>query len=145
MKKYQICVDASLAVMWSIPMQRTPMAMRLLDHWVEESTDLIAPPLLNPEVTSAIRLNIHLKRITPEEGETAFTSFLDLDIKTINHASLCRKAWDLAKEYNRSRTYDMQYLALAELEDCELWTADKRLINSLKSRSRRVRLVGEHE
>ena len=39
-------------------------------------------------------------------------------------------------------TYDMQYLAVAEAEDCELWTASERLFYSLKGKTSRVRLVG---
>jgi predicted nucleic acid-binding protein len=145
MKKYLVCVDASLAVMWSIPSQRTPAVMNLLVHWDKKSIDLIAPPLFNPEVTSTIRLNVFFKKMTPEEGEKAFAGFNDLNVKTINHPGLCRKAWDLAKLYNLPRTYDMQYLALAELEDCELWTADIRLINSLKGLNQRVHRVEDYE
>jgi predicted nucleic acid-binding protein len=145
MMKYTVCVDASLALQWLIPAQKSPVTEFMLIHWDQENTDLIAPPLFIPEVTSTIRLNVYLKRMSIEDGEKAFDYFLELDVKTINHPGLCRKAWDLARQYNRPRTYDMQYLALAELEDCELWTADKRLINSLKSRNYRVRLVGEHE
>jgi predicted nucleic acid-binding protein len=145
MKKYQVCVDASLAIMWSIPAQRTPTAMNLLERWNKDNMDLIAPPLFNPEVTSAIRINVFFKNLTPEEGEEAFASFFDLNINTINHPELCRKAWVLAKQYNRPRTYDMQYLALAELEDCELWTADIRLVNSVKGQNQRVRCLGAND
>jgi predicted nucleic acid-binding protein len=145
MKKYQVCVDASLAIIWSIPAQQTPNAMNLLERWDKENMDLIAPPLINPEVTSAIRINVFFKKLTLAEGEEAFASFFDLSIKTLNHPVLCRKAWDLAKQYNRPRTYDMQYLALAELEDCELWTADARLVNSVKGQNRRVRCLGAND
>ena len=37
----------------------------------------------------------------------------------------------------------MQYLAVAELEDCELWTNDKRLAHSLQGKVNRIRWVGE--
>ena len=50
---------------------------------------------------------------------------------------------ELAKEFNLPVCYDMQYLAVAELEDCELWTCDKSLVNSLKDKVKRIRWVGE--
>jgi predicted nucleic acid-binding protein len=145
MKNHQVCVDASLALQWLIPAQQSLAAELLLEHWNKENIDLIAPPLFHPEVTSTIRLNVFYKKLTHEEGEKAFAGFFDLNTKTINHPQLCRKAWELAKQYNQPRTYDMQYLALAELEDCELWSADLRLVNSLQGRNQRLRWVGMDE
>ena len=145
MKNYPVCVDASLAVLWLLPFQQTAEASLLLARWDKEQADLIGPPLFNAEVTSALRFNVYNKRLTPDEGEKAFAGFLDLAIKTINHPELPGKAWELAVKYNQPRTYDMQYLALAELEDCEFWTADMRLVHSLQGRNRRIRWVGEYE
>jgi predicted nucleic acid-binding protein len=141
--KSQVCVDASLAILWLLPAQKTPQAGFLLEHWVQENVDLIGPPLFNAEVTSTIRLHVYLHNILPEEGEAAFTKFFALAIQTVNPSGLYRKAWELAKKHNRSRTYDMQYLALAELVDCDFWTADERLVNSLQGKNPRVRWVGE--
>ncbi len=80
----------------------------------------------------------------PEEGEEAFSIYLDIPIRIIDEQEVYRKAWQLAKEFNLPVCYDMQYLAVAELEDCELWTADRRLAKSLKGKANRVRWVGEY-
>ncbi len=50
----------------------------------------------------------------------------------------------MAKEFNLPVCYDMQYLAVAELEDCELWTSDERLVNSLSSQNKRIKWVGDY-
>ncbi len=141
---YQVCVDASLAILWLIPTQRTRQAADLLEQWGREDVDLISPPLFDAEVTSTIRLHVYLKKILPEEGEEAFSGYSALGIRAVNPQGLPQVAWELAKEYNQPRTYDMQYLAVAELEDCELWTADRRLVNSLKGKNKRIRWIGEH-
>ena len=141
---YQVCVDASLAILWLLPTQRTPQAAELLEQWGQGGADLISPPLFDAEVTSAIRLNVYLKKILPEEGEEAFSGYSALGIRTVIPPRLYLLAWELAKKYNLPRTYDMHYLAVAELEDCELWTADRSLANSLKDKARRIRWLGDY-
>ena len=141
---YQVCVDASLAVQWLIPTQQDPLAESLLQSWDQAGTELIGPPLFDAEVTSAIRLHVYFKRLLPAQGEKAFLFYRELGVKIVSPPELPMIAWELAKEYNLPRTYDMQYLAVAELEGCELWTADSRLANSLKGKAKRIRWVGEY-
>jgi predicted nucleic acid-binding protein len=141
--KYQVCVDASLALKWFLPIQQDPLADSLLDRWDQAGTELVGPPLFNTEVTSIIRLNVYNKRLLPQQGETAFQSFRELNVKIISPSILSLVAWELAKKHNQPRTYDMQYLALAELVDCDLWTADLKLVNSLQGKNKRVRWIGE--
>ena len=139
----QVCVDASLAILWLLPAQKTPQADFLFERWYEKDARLIGPPLFDAEVTSTIRRYVYMNRLLPEEGEKVFAIYSELGIQTLNPAGLSRKAWELAKQYNRPRTYDMQYLALAEIEDCELWTADQRLINGLNGQNPRIRWIEE--
>jgi len=105
---------------------------------------MVGPPLFHAEVISTLRQHVYFKRILPEEGEEAFSIYLDIPIRIIDKQEVYRKAWELAKEFDLPRTYDMQYLAVAELEDCEFWTSDERLVNSLQSKVKRIRWVGEH-
>jgi predicted nucleic acid-binding protein len=135
---YQVCVDASLVLLWFLPTQQAHQADTLLEKWIGEGIDLIGPPLLDAEITSVIRLHVYTNKILPDEGEEVFSAYSGLAIKIVNPDGLSTRAWELAKEYNRPRTYDMYYVAAAELEDCELWTADKRLINSLKGKNKRL-------
>ncbi len=75
-------------------------------------------------------------RVTP-----VFAAFTGLGIQRIDRDDLYPRAWDLAKLHNQQRVYDVLYLALAQLEDVELWTNDQRFVNSLAGREPRVRLV----
>ena len=139
-----VCVDASLAVAWLSYEKYTAIANALRQEWYEKGVQMVGPPLFHAEVTSAIRQHVYFKRILPEEGEEAFSIYLDIPIRIIDGPEIYQKAWELAKELNLPRIYDMQYLAVAELEDCQFWTSDKRLANSLRGKVGRIKWVGEY-
>lgn len=144
MNSNSVCVDSSLALAWLLVAQQNDNADALRQEWSEKRIKLLGPPMFHAEVTSVLRQQVFFKRILPEEGEEVFSIYQEIPVRTIDEPAMYRKAWELAKEFNLPVCYDMQYLAVAELEDCELWTADKKLANSLKRRTKRVRWVGEH-
>ena len=144
MNSNSVCVDASVAVAWLSYEQHTASANALRREWRDKGVQMVGPPLFHAEVISTLRQHVYFKRILPEEGEEAFSIYLDIPIRIIDKQEVYRKAWELAKEFDLPRTYDMQYLAVAELEDCEFWTSDKRLANSLQGKVKRIRWVGEH-
>ncbi len=138
-----VCIDASLALAWLSYEEYSANANALRREWRENNIQMIGPPMFHAEVTSVIRQYVYFKRLLPEEGEEAFSIYQEIPIRTVEGPAMYRKAWELAKQLNLTICYDMQYLAVAELEDCELWTADKKLANSLRRRTKRVRWVGE--
>ena len=99
------------------------------------------PPLLYAEVPSVLRAAVHFGRISVAEGDRAFQDFRDLGIEISTRADLHILAWDLARAHNQPRIYDAMYLAAAQAEGCELWTADRRLVNAV--RLPWVRWIGE--
>ena len=56
-------------------------------------------------------------------------------------AHLHQEALKMANLYNISATYDAHYLALAERLQVELWTADRRLFNSVSKSLSWVKLI----
>jgi predicted nucleic acid-binding protein len=138
-----VCVDASLAVAWLFDEPYSKNADALRREWRDKGIQMVGPAQFHAEVTTAIRQHVYFKRILPEEGEQVFSVYLDIPIRIIDGTEVYRTAWELAKEFNLRVCYDMQYLAVAELEDCELWTCDKSLVNSLKGKVNRIRWVGE--
>lgn len=145
MNSKKVCVDASLALIWLLISQQNDRADALRREWREEGVELVGPPLFHAEVTSAIRRQVHFKRISPEEGDEAFSISLDIPVRIIDERQVYRRAWELAREFSLPHIYDMQYVAVAELHDCDLWTADKRLVNSLRGSTGRVRWLGEYK
>ena len=145
MNSNSVCVDASLAVAWLAWEEHTPIANALRQEWQEKGVQMVAPTMFQAEVTSAIRQKVYFKRILPEEGEEAFSIYLDIPIRIIDEPQVYGKAWQLAKEFNLPVCYDMLYLAVAELQDCQLWTTDRKLANSLRNRVERIKWVGEYK
>jgi predicted nucleic acid-binding protein len=52
-------------------------------------------------------------------------------------------AWELAKRWNLPTSYDAAYLALAEILDYEVWTADNRLAGALRRKVSRLHVISE--
>jgi len=139
-----VCIDASLALTWLLPREKTEATDALIPLWHYKGTKLITAPLFHAEVTSAIRREVYFKKLNTNEGDLVFFLYLQLDIETVDDPEIYTLAWELAKKFNLPRTYDIQYLAVAELKDCELWTADRRLANSLRGKSPRIKLADTH-
>ncbi len=139
-----VCVDASLALTWLLPAERNEAANALRREWYRNSTEIMTAPLFHAEVTSVLREQVYFNRLLPEEGEELFSAYLEMGVRGIDSPEIQKKAWELAKRFNLPRTYDMQYLAVAELNDCELWTNDERLVNSLQGKVSRIRWVKEY-
>jgi predicted nucleic acid-binding protein len=46
--------------------------------------------------------------------------------------SIRQRAREIAEKFNQRSVYDSTYAALAELRNCEFWTADKVFYNAVK-------------
>lgn len=103
---------------------------------------LIAPTLFTFEVVSTIRRSVHLHAISPEDGEAALREFQRIKVRLYHNRALLRRAWEIAKQFNRPRTYDTSYIALAELRQVDLWTADEKLYNAVHDQLPYVRWIG---
>lgn len=124
-----VCLDASLVLLSFLRDPASLTADALFQSWQDADVELIGPRMLTLEVPSALRQAVHRGRLTPDEGEGALDAFLRMRIRVREPKDLVQRAWRLGKLLNAPRLYDMYYLALAEREACELWTADKRLAN----------------
>ena len=140
-----VCIDASLALIWLLPAERDEIAEALRRKWDNDGVEIITAPLFHAEVTSVLRERVYFNKLLPEEGEEAFSTYLEIGVKSVDSPRLQEVAWELAQKFNLPRTYDMQYLAIAELNDCELWTNDRRFVNSLQGKVSRIKWVGEYD
>ena len=137
-----VCVDASLVMAWLLPEELSAQAFALRELWERQDAELVAPPMLEIEVPSALRQAAYRRRITMGEGDEALQAFLDMGIRIRQPTGLLSQAWNLGKAVNAPRLYDVYYLALAEMEGCELWTADRRFVNLVGSRSAPAKWLG---
>lgn len=141
-----IIVDASVVLKWVIDEDNSDKATALLSRWFIEGTVILAPVLLIYEVTNAIYQHVCRGELFLDDArqtlDNALLAFLELDSPV--DSSLSRRAMELAQQYRLPATYDAHYLALAEREQCEYWTADMRLWNAVKGKLAWVRWLGDY-
>ncbi len=126
-----VCVDASLIVTFLLPDGPSDYVDALVSEWEPGDVRLIGPTLIHAEVPSAIRQAVARGRITIDQGDQAFAVFCNMSIEMVSNPDLYLLAWELAKRYNHPKTYDLNYVAAAQLKGCDLWTGDRRLVNSV--------------
>ncbi len=141
----EVCVDASMILAWLLPAEESLQIANLIEGWIRQKVELVAPPLLYAEVTSVLREAVFFKRISSEEGETAFAIFCALGVKVPHIPDLHRRAWDLAKTFNRPKAYDSHYVAVSDARGCPLWTVDKKMFNAFHDRWPRMMYAGVKE
>jgi predicted nucleic acid-binding protein len=63
-------------------------------------------------------------------------------VEFVEDNEMLKAAYELATQFNRPRTYDTQYMALAARMNCEFWTADERLFNATQGQFSLIRWQG---
>ncbi len=96
-----------------------------------------------PELASALYKRMRRGDLALADADAALESFLRLSVDLVSTALLSRTALRLAYRFGLKAPYDAHYLALAEREGCELWTADERLWNGVRRELSWVRWIGE--
>ena len=88
------------------------------------AAEVHVPALADVEVLSVVRRGVLAGRLTHERGAAALQDYADLAVERYPHLPLLGRAWQLRDSVS---AYDAQYVALAELLDVPLVTADGRL------------------
>jgi len=140
-----VCVDASLAIKVVVMESDSEKADALFAQWSNEGTHLIAPAFFGVETDSILRQKVILRQeLTPAQAEAAFTALQALPIRQLTIPAQRQRAWHIATEFGFATVYDATYLALAELQGCPFWTADKRLFEQVKARMPFVKWLGDY-
>lgn len=144
----KVVVDTSIALKWVVVEPNSDRANALLAVWQSHGMLLIAPTLLAYEMANILRQRQHRASMLPAQAETSRRALLGgsilLDIiDQTGQQNLGLRALELADQLHLAAAYDAHFLALAEREGCEYWTADERLWNSVKGTLPWVRWLGE--
>lgn len=86
--------------------------------------ELVAPWLLWSEVPAALSAMVFRTEISRELGESALERHKTIEVEPRHPDGLAAEAWRIAKERGWAKTYDAEYLALAQLLGCRLATLD---------------------
>jgi predicted nucleic acid-binding protein len=92
-----------------------------------EDHDLFAPPLLISDVTSILSELTFRGEIPADQARIAVERFVDLPITIDRPPGLALAAWDIARSLGWAKTYDAEYVALAQHHDVALITIDQRM------------------
>lgn len=87
-------------------------------------SDLAAPALIDLEVTSVFRGLVSSGQLTDHRSALALADLVAMPIERAPHEALVSRIWQLRDNLT---VYDAAYVALAELLDAPLVTADSRL------------------
>ena len=88
------------------------------------SEQLHAPHLIDSEVADGLRRMVAAGQLAADSGWAALDAFRRLGMTRYPVFSLLDRVWELRDNLS---AYDASYVALAELLDCSLLTADARL------------------
>ena len=138
----QVCVDANLVVALLTLEHFSQPSWSLWQDWVENDFRIVAPRLMRYDVTSAIYRKELRNKISAEDAHRAIQEFIKIEFEFLDPPDLPERAYQLAKRFQRSNSYDAHYLALAEYLGCEFWTADERLYNASKDGFPNIHWVG---
>lgn len=89
--------------------------------------ELVAPPMLWPEVRSVLHEMQWRGQLTRDVAKASLEAFHAASIDQRNPRGLGQRAWRIADDFGWAKTYDAEYVALAELIGCRLVTLDGRL------------------
>ena len=137
-----VCVDVSILIKLVVEETDSVLVDRLWESWILNSVQVIAPSLSRYEITAVLREKVHRGQLSEALAGSALSAALNVEgIEFVESVDLHLRAWELACRLDLPSTSDAHYLALAELRNCELWTADRRLYDSVRDRLSYVRLV----
>jgi len=121
-------VDSSVAVKWALAEIDTDRALRIRDEYRAGTIELHAPDVFPIEFVHALTRAERQRRLTSDEGAEFVADMLATLPRLHASLPLLPRAYELSSQM-RIGVYDCLYVALAEREQCELLTADQRLVN----------------
>lgn len=129
-KSLPLCVDANIVIRL-VGYPDAIEVQQLWEGWVRAGEVLIAPTLLMFETSNALHQMQRAGSIAALAADAALQAALALPLELISDDLMFERAFDIARRLRLSASYDAHYIALAERESAPLWTADKRLYNSV--------------
>ena len=136
-----VCLDANLVVHLVTSGERDAAIVHLWREWHEAGRPIVAPTLLQYEVSNALYRYVAHGVYSPEEAAKLLDMALGLRIILFGHAALHRRALLLAGQFGLPAAYDAHYLAVAEMFGADFWTADQRLFEAVSAVWPRMHIV----
>jgi predicted nucleic acid-binding protein len=112
-------VDASVVLKWFLPEPDSAAADFLLEQFLNDEVELIAPDLILLETANALWKRVRLRHeISADEASHVYRDLLTLPLSLSVTGELAETAFELAMKHNHS-VYDAAYCALAVERGCD--------------------------
>jgi predicted nucleic acid-binding protein len=138
-------IDANLIAALVLPLPYSNQATQKIIAWKRAGLELLAPVLLEYEIAAILRKAVVAQWLTTDLAVEAMDEVLALNVRCLAPtAHLHERALRWADRLGHAKAYDAHYVALAEQEGTEMWTADRRLANgSQQAGASWVHWIGE--
>jgi predicted nucleic acid-binding protein len=103
------------------------------------SHDLKAPPVMRSEALSSLHEMRYRGEVSTELAGLALKRLSAMAVEILGPKSLARMAWDVAESLGWAKTYDAEYVALAQILECPVVTLDARMARGAR---RLTRIIG---
>lgn len=127
----RLVLDSSVALKWFLHEADSDHALALRDGYLNQTHELLVPDVFPIEVGHALAKAERRKILAPPLGSENLTDLLAILPRVYPSIPLLPRAYEIASAV-RIGLYDCLFVALAELERCELVTADQKLIANLQ-------------
>jgi predicted nucleic acid-binding protein len=139
----EVVVDANVATKLIFPENLSDRALALVADSARVGQRLVAPVLLPIEITNVIRRRMRLSRLTLAQATALLDDFLAYPIRLIDLPVLHHRALALTEAHSLGG-HDAHYVALAQMLNCEMWTADERILRGVAGRLPFVSWIGDY-
>lgn len=139
-----LVIDASVAVKWFVPEAGSTEARALLDRSERWEVALLAPELVLIETAHVLRGRVRQGEVTVTEARTALDRLFFTFSRIVPDEALVKAALGISFDLPVS-VYDALYVALANRDDAELVTADRRLAAAVPRDIAAVTLLADFE
>ncbi len=137
-----VCPDTSVLVKLVLAEEGSDAARALWGDWAGTGAVPVVPHIARYECVSVVWQLQRKGFLGPLEAIEALGELLALPVTVIGPEGLHLDAYRLSVLYDLPSSYDAHYLALAQALDCEFWTADRRLFNTVAGQFPLIRLLG---
>lgn len=138
-----VVVDTSVALKWVLPEEHRAEALQLRSDCLRLQIPLLAPQLFLHEATNVLTKQVVDELLPRERVSLALFTILDpVELRTFDQ-SLAERAVRIGViARRRAFGFDAQFLALAEREGCDFWTADREFADAMHPAFPFVRWIG---
>ena len=127
-----VVIDAGLAFKLLVPNPQRDQPKESARRWAGDRLVLCAPSLWLYELTSTLTKMVHFGHLDEADAQDGLELAGKLGVRLLPpDEEQVRRVFAWTRRLGHAAAYDSFYLTVAEMLGCDLWTVDRRLVNSV--------------